>query len=78
MVSSVGCDVVMQKRIRDDFEGIKSALKKAVETCDVVLISGGSSVGTHDMTPRNNKHSRRPWCIGSWYSYKTRKTYNSR
>lgn len=51
MVSSVGCDVVIQKRIRDDFEGIKSALKKAVETCDVVLISGGSSVGTHDMTP---------------------------
>lgn len=51
MLTAIGCEVAYQKRIKDDFDQIHSALKEAVETCDVVLVSGGSSVGNHDMTP---------------------------
>lgn len=51
MVTSIGCEVVYQDRIRDDFDEIQCVLKNAVEMCDVVLVSGGSSVGNHDMTP---------------------------
>ena len=51
MLTSVGCDVVYRDRIKDNFEDIQNALRKAVNKCDVVLVSGGSSVGNHDMTP---------------------------
>lgn len=36
--------------IKDDFEEIKQAVEKALTQSDVVLISGGSSVGTRDET----------------------------
>lgn len=36
--------------IRDDYEALKSTVAKAVEECDVILISGGSSVGKKDQT----------------------------
>lgn len=38
--------------IRDEYEALLSALKTASEECDSVLISGGSSAGTRDMTAR--------------------------
>ena len=51
MIKSFGCDVVYQNRVGDLFDDIQIALKEAITLADVVLISGGSSVGTHDMTP---------------------------
>jgi len=51
MVTSIGCEIVMVDRIKDEFESIQSALKQAIDSSDVVMISGGSSVGNHDMTP---------------------------
>lgn len=51
MLVDMGCEIAYTDSIKDNFELIKASLKKAVETCDLVLISGGSSVGNHDMTP---------------------------
>ncbi|WPX09594.1 molybdopterin molybdotransferase MoeA [Anaerocellum danielii] len=36
--------------VKDDFEDLKNSLLRALEENDVVLISGGSSVGTYDNT----------------------------
>ncbi|MGO5075462.1 molybdopterin molybdotransferase MoeA [Clostridium sporogenes] len=36
--------------IRDDFSLLKNTVKKAIEDTDIVLISGGSSVGKKDVT----------------------------
>lgn len=36
--------------IRDDYDLLKSTVDKAVSECDIVLVSGGSSVGKKDQT----------------------------
>ncbi|RJP84505.1 MAG: molybdopterin molybdenumtransferase MoeA [Desulfobacteraceae bacterium] len=36
--------------IRDDFAALLCTCKKALEQCDMVILSGGSSVGTRDLT----------------------------
>lgn len=36
--------------IKDEYPLIKAAMEKAISQCDIVLISGGSSVGTKDHT----------------------------
>lgn len=36
--------------IKDSFNDLKEAVEEAINTCDVVLISGGSSVGKKDQT----------------------------
>lgn len=38
--------------VKDDYETLKAAVKRAAEECDMVLISGGSSVGAKDATHR--------------------------
>ncbi len=38
--------------IRDDFKLIKDTLKRSIDNSDMVLISGGSSVGTRDFTSK--------------------------
>ncbi|MBU3160395.1 molybdopterin molybdotransferase MoeA [Clostridium frigoris] len=45
-----GMEPVSYGIIKDDYELLKSATQKAFNECDVVLISGGSSVGTKDHT----------------------------
>jgi molybdopterin molybdotransferase len=37
-----------KKQIDDDFEAIKSGIKKSLETTDVLILSGGISVGDYD------------------------------
>ena len=37
-----------KKQIQDDFEAIKSGIKKSLETTDVLILSGGISVGDYD------------------------------
>ena len=36
--------------VRDDYEQLRKKVTEAVDSCDIVAISGGSSVGTQDMT----------------------------
>jgi molybdopterin molybdotransferase len=36
--------------VPDDFAALKGALERALSQCDMVLVSGGSSVGTRDLT----------------------------
>ena len=51
-VSSFGAIAEDFGIIRDDEEAIRSSVRLAVENCDIVLISGGSSAGARDMTAR--------------------------
>ena len=37
-----------KKQIQDDFEAIKSGIKESLETTDVLILSGGISVGDYD------------------------------
>lgn len=45
-----GCEAVLYGIVKDDYNEIKDRVLKALDECDVVLISGGSSVGTRDET----------------------------
>lgn len=45
-----GCIPVKYGIIRDEYDLLKDAVEKAVSECDIVLISGGSSVGKKDNT----------------------------
>ncbi len=45
-----GCESTVYGIVRDEYEDILSAMKKAVSENDIVLISGGSSAGARDMT----------------------------
>ncbi|MBQ9912301.1 MAG: molybdopterin molybdotransferase MoeA [Firmicutes bacterium] len=47
-----GCEVINYGFCRDDEQILRSLVKKAVSECDLVLISGGSSVGQKDATAR--------------------------
>jgi molybdopterin molybdotransferase len=38
--------------VKDDFDSLKATLSKAIDECDLVLVSGGSSVGARDVTAR--------------------------
>lgn len=50
LIQKQGAVPVLHGIIRDDFELIKQAVLRAAAQCDMVLISGGSSVGTRDHT----------------------------
>lgn len=50
LMQELGCDSTEYGIIKDDYNAILSALKKAVNENDIVLISGGSSAGLRDMT----------------------------
>ena len=45
--SAINCGI-----IRDNDSAMRSALRQAVKICDIVLISGGSSAGSRDITAR--------------------------
>ena len=50
MCRSYGCDVRFYGTVKDEYSEILSAVKNALKESDMVLISGGSSAGTKDMT----------------------------
>ncbi|MFZ5966384.1 MAG: gephyrin-like molybdotransferase Glp [Bacillota bacterium] len=52
MVKEMGGEVIFTKVIHDDYEMIRSHVAEAVENSDIVIISGGSSVGTKDVTAK--------------------------
>lgn len=52
LVSECGCTVNRSGLVGDDLNLLKEEIKKAVDTSDIVLLSGGSSVGNKDYTCR--------------------------
>lgn len=49
-VASCRCEAVNYPIIRDDFDELKACLNHALQENDMVLVSGGSSVGVMDVT----------------------------
>lgn len=45
-----GCEPINYGVIRDDFQLLKTTVSKAIDEADIILISGGSSVGKKDVT----------------------------
>lgn len=45
-----GCQVVAMAVVKDDFQLLKNKLKDFIEISDIVLLSGGSSMGNKDIT----------------------------
>ncbi|PTN38218.1 gephyrin-like molybdotransferase Glp [Desulfonatronum sp. SC1] len=48
LAQAVGARAVRLGLVRDDLQTLTAALEKGLTECDVVLVSGGSSVGTRD------------------------------
>jgi len=51
MLKACGCEVTYIKRVEDDSVLLRQHMEEALSVSDVLLVSGGSSVGTKDMTP---------------------------
>jgi molybdenum cofactor synthesis domain-containing protein len=51
-VRELGCEPIDMGIARDEFGEIQDRLRGAVETSDIVLVTGGTSVGPGDMVPR--------------------------
>ena len=51
-VMEQGCEAVSFGIVKDDEEELRRALKKALDSCHMVLISGGSSAGFKDKTAK--------------------------
>ena len=48
LVDRAGGEVVMQDVIKDDKDSLREFLSRALETCDVIVSSGGVSMGRYD------------------------------
>lgn len=48
MAVHAGAEVVWRRRVPDDRESLAAALREAVRVADVIVTSGGASVGAHD------------------------------
>lgn len=59
-LSAIGAEPVRYGITKDDHASLTAALSIALRECDAVLISGGSSVGTADMTRRIIDEAGRP------------------
>ena len=52
LILKLGGDIVGKEIVKDNYELLKIEVEKAVNVSDIVLISGGSSVGTRDYTDK--------------------------
>lgn len=50
LIEDIGGEVVGRQIVNDDYTLLKDATEKAIDMSDIVLLSGGSSVGTRDFT----------------------------
>ncbi len=50
IAEELGCIVVRNELVKDDFNTILKVVGDAVEESDLVVVSGGSSVGEKDVT----------------------------
>ena len=48
LVDKVGGEVLMQDVIKDDKNSLRDFLSRALETCDIIISSGGVSMGRYD------------------------------
>ncbi|MFQ6677108.1 MAG: gephyrin-like molybdotransferase Glp [Fidelibacterota bacterium] len=48
LVERAGANIIIRKVIKDDRESLRSFLSEALETCDMVISSGGVSMGRFD------------------------------
>ena len=48
LITRVGADIVTRDVIKDDKSSLRRFLSKALETCDVIISSGGVSMGRYD------------------------------
>jgi molybdopterin molybdotransferase len=53
MLTRLGCDVIDMGVVRDDPQALEAALRSACENADVVITSGGVSVGVADYTKQS-------------------------
>jgi molybdopterin molybdotransferase len=49
---ALGCDVVVKALVKDDYEMLRETVQTSLAKADIVILSGGSSVGTRDFTAR--------------------------
>lgn len=59
-IEGEGCVARSYGIVRDEFEELLQASRKALEECDAVVISGGSSMGIRDMTAEVLRELGRP------------------
>jgi molybdopterin molybdotransferase len=52
MIEEFGGDVVHRQVIQDEYNLLKEKASEVLESCDILIISGGSSVGTKDVTAK--------------------------
>ncbi len=52
LVRGIGGTVVGRNIVGDDYQLLKDKVKKAIDISDIILLSGGSSVGTRDYTDK--------------------------
>lgn len=52
MVEESGAEVSLKLLVPDDFDKLREAICKALEVSQIILLSGGSSVGAKDMTAK--------------------------
>lgn len=50
LCKAYGCGVRLYGTVKDEYDAVYGAVKKAVSECDITIISGGSSAGKKDMT----------------------------
>lgn len=50
LVEEFGAQLVMQQRVDDDADKLRTALTDAQSTADVIILTGGASVGAYDTT----------------------------
>ncbi|MDT3699279.1 MAG: molybdopterin-binding protein [Thermincola sp.] len=50
IIEQAGGQPVMFGRVPDDFRQLETAVRQALDVTDIVVVSGGSSVGTRDVT----------------------------
>ncbi len=52
MTEELGCQVVGRSIVRDDYDLLRDEVQKGLSLADIVILSGGSSVGTRDYTDK--------------------------
>ena len=50
LMKELGCEVIQYGIVKDCRENLLETTKTAVKSCDIILLSGGSSAGNKDMT----------------------------
>ena len=51
-ITALGGEVVFKDIVKDDMTALRESVNKALEMADVIILSGGSAVGTRDFTQR--------------------------